>query len=138
MNQPIVEVASIVMHEGKVLIGRSSEGKWETPTTPVSLLEEIKVAGIRTTFELAGITVDPQQVLFFGEEIKADEKSHRIFIYLYAQYVRGELKPSGTWTEAIWADVRELAKYQDNMSDATIDGFYKFSLCLKSMAQRKV
>jgi ADP-ribose pyrophosphatase YjhB (NUDIX family) len=134
MSYPIVEVSVIVMENGRVLIGRPTDGKWETPTVPLKSLEAVKEAGGRAAFELAGITVEPQNVLFFGEELKPED--HKVFIYLFSKYLNGDLKPSGEWQEAEWVDVRELAKYQDEMSEATVDGFYKFSLVLRQSAER--
>lgn len=122
------------MRDGAVLIGRPTNGKWETPTAPLNFLEAVKESGIRVTFELAGVTVEPQSVLFFGEEPKPE--GHRVFIYLYSKYISGDLTPSGKWQEAEWVDVRELAKYQEEMSDAAIDGFYKFSMVLRQSAGR--
>ncbi len=134
MSAPTLEVSNIIMHEGKVLIGRPTDGKWSTPTASLNFLEAVKEAGVRATFELAGITTEPQNVLFFGEELKPE--GHKVFIYLFSKYLNGDLKPSGEWQEAEWADVRELAKYQDDMSEATVDGFYKFSLVLRQSAGR--
>jgi ADP-ribose pyrophosphatase YjhB (NUDIX family) len=133
---PTVEVSSIIMENGKVLIGRSAEGLWEVPTVEVMPFEGIKDAGMRGVFMNAGITVEPQNVLFVSESIKKETHEHRIVIYLYAKFIKGELKPDNSWSEAVWVDVRELAKYQEAMSDLTADGFYKFSLVLRQSAGR--
>jgi ADP-ribose pyrophosphatase YjhB (NUDIX family) len=134
--QPTVEVASIVMETGRVLIGRPTGGKWETPTCPLNLFEEVKAAGIRGVFEKTGITVEPETVLFVSEDMQPEHLTHRVIIYLFSKNADGEVKPGSGWDEAEWVDVRELAKYQDEMSVATTDGFYKFSLFLRQTAAR--
>jgi ADP-ribose pyrophosphatase YjhB (NUDIX family) len=134
--QPTVEVASIVMETGRVLIGRPTGGKWETPTCPLNLFEEVKAAGIRGVFEKTGITVEPETVLFVSEDMQPEQMTHRVIIYLFSKNAEGELKPGSGWDEAEWVDVRELAKYQDEMSVACTDGFYKFSLFLRQSAAR--
>jgi len=133
------EVQCIIMHEGKVLIGRPEEGaKWVTPGGEINVGEHILEATIRTVFNCAGISVQPQNVIFVSEEIDHEKEVHRILIFLYAKYVEGEITISddGLWSDAKWVDVRELGPIQDEMSNATVDGFYKFSIILQQSAAR--
>lgn len=136
MSTVTVEVSSIIMHEGGVLIGRPTGGKWETPTCSLNLFEEVKSAGIRGVFEKTGVTVEPETVLFVSEDMQPEHMTHRVIIYLFSKNATGDIKPDNGWDEAEWVDVRELAKYQDEMSVATTDGFYKFSLFLRQSASR--
>lgn len=91
---------------------------------------------MRAVFENAGLTTEPQNVIFVSEVIKKDARQHRVLIYLFSKYVSGDIAAGGAWSEAEWVDVRDLAKYQDEMSDAAVDAFYKFSLILKQSQQK--
>ena len=134
MKKPTVSVSCIVFDAGKVLIGKAANGLWETPTVPLRYHEPTRDAAFRASFELAGVQTEPQGVLFVSEYLV--EGTHDVVIYVSSKYASGEPKAGGDWTEALWVDVRELAKYQDTMSDLTVDAFYKFSVYLQSASSR--
>lgn len=134
VNKPSVSVSCIVLHESKVLIGKVSEGLWETPTVPLRYHESTRDAAFRSSFELAGIQTEPQGVLFVSEYLVTG--THDVVIYIFSKYIGGTPKTGGDWVEALWVDVRELAKYQDTMSDLTVDAFYKFSIYLQSASAK--
>lgn len=138
LPQPSTQVSSIVMDNGKVLIGRGTDGKWETPTSIILPFEGIKEAAIRAAQVNAGVITDPQNVIFVSEVLKEREAVHKVLIYLFSKYVSGgdQFTLDGDWVEAVWADVRELAQYQDSMTDETVDAFYKFSMILRQSAAR--
>ena|ERR1017187_7958805 len=136
MSNPTVEVASLIMKDGCVLIGRSKNGQWEIPTTAIKPFEELKVAAIRGVFELSGVTSDPQNVIFVSEVLSEKLNIHRVIIYAYSMYVEGDLKPSVDWEEADWYGIRELGDIQDAMSSETADAFFKFSQVLRQGAAR--
>ena len=136
MIQPQVEVASIIMHEGRVLIGRPKNGQWEIPGGAIQPFEELKTAAIRSVFSLSGVTSDPKNVVFVSEVLNEKLNSHRVIIYIYSMYVEGELKPSVDWEEAQWYDVRQLGDLQNQMDDQTVDAFYKFSMILRQSVAR--
>lgn len=138
LPQPQVKVSSIIMNLGKVLIGRKEGGKWETPTADIMPFEGIKEAAVRAALNNSGVVTDPQNVIFVSEVLKQREAEHKVLIYLFSKYVSGgeEFVLEGDWTEAVWADVRELAQYQDTMTDETVDAFYKFSMILRQSAAK--
>jgi ADP-ribose pyrophosphatase YjhB (NUDIX family) len=136
MPQPQVEVASLIMNEGKVLIGRPKNGRWEIPGGEIQPFEEMKEAAIRSVFSLSGVTSDPENVLFVSEILNAKLNAHRVIIYIYSMFVEGDLKPSVNWEEAQWYDVRQLGELQNQMDDQTIDAFFKFSKILRQAAGR--
>lgn len=133
------EVRCITMHEGKVLIGRWKNEPWETPGGEIGAFEHLLEATIREVYEHSGISVNPKNVIFVSEIVKPEQEIHRILIYLYADYVEGDItirEEEPLWTEAQWVDVRELGNIQDGMSDEAVDAFYKFSLILRQSAAR--
>ena len=135
---PQIEVSSLIMDNGCVLIGRSKGGKWETPTASILPFESIKEATIRATMGSTGVVTDPQNVIFVSEVLKEKEAKHKVLVYLFSKYISGgeSFILEGNWSEAVWADVRELGKYQDDMTEETIDAFYKFSTILRQMGGR--
>ena len=83
--------------------------------------------------------MSPKNVIFVSEIIKPEQEIHRLLIYLYADYVEGDItirEENPLWTEARWVDVRELGDIQDSLSDEAVDAFYKFSLILRQSAAR--
>ena len=138
LPQPQTKVSAIIMNEGKVLIGRSKGGKWETPTADIMPFEGIKETAVRAVVTNTGVVSDPQNVIFVSEVLKQREAEHKVLIYLFSKYISGgeSFIYEGDWTEAQWVDVRELAEYQDAMTDETVDAFYKFSMILRQSAAR--
>jgi ADP-ribose pyrophosphatase YjhB (NUDIX family) len=138
LPQPLTQVSSIIMDNGKVLIGRSNGGKWETPTADIMPFEGIKEAAARAVVMSTGVVSDPQNVIFVSEVLKQREAEHKVLIYLFSKYISGgeNFIFEGDWAEALWVDVRELAEYQDAMTDETVDAFYKFSMILRQSAAR--
>ena len=130
---PNIEVSAIVLREGKVLVGCANGGKWETPGGGIQEGESILNATINAVFHCSGITVEPKNVMFVSE---AFDPEHRIILYLYADYVSGELVAGESWDTIEWVDIRELGSLQEQMSDITVDAFYKFSLVLRQSAGR--
>ena len=136
MDCPVVEVASIIMHEGQVLIGRPTGGKWKVPGSVVAFSEELKTAAIRSVFSLSGVFSDPQDVIFVSEVIDKNLNQHRVIVYVYSTYIEGDPKPNEEWGEVQWHDVRQLGDLQPEMDEQTIDAFYKFSLILQQSIAR--
>jgi ADP-ribose pyrophosphatase YjhB (NUDIX family) len=134
MSYPVIEVASLIMNEGKILIGRPKSGQWEIPGGVIQPFEEMKTAAIRTVYSLSGISSDPKNVLFVSEVLNEKLNQHRVIIYIYSMYVEGILKPDVDWEEAEWHDVRQLGDLQDQMDSQTVDAFYKFSMILRKAA----
>lgn len=130
MNYPTVEVASIIVNDGKVLIGRKKDGQWEIPTGVIQPFEEMISAATRAVFSLSGVFSDPKNILFVSEVLNKKQESHRIIVYTYSMYVKGDLKPGADWEEVQWYDVRKLGDLQNEMDDPTVDAFYKFSMVL--------
>jgi ADP-ribose pyrophosphatase YjhB (NUDIX family) len=134
MSDIQVEVIAIIMKpEGKVLIGRNSEGKLVIPGDTVRLYEQGKDTLARAFIEKTGLIIQPQSVMFVSEIVKPPAP-HRIIICMYAVVVSGELSAGGDLTEVKWVDVRALGTIQDDMDDVAIDAFHKFSIVLKSQA----
>jgi ADP-ribose pyrophosphatase YjhB (NUDIX family) len=136
MQQPTVEVATICMNDGKVLIGKNPNGKWKVPGDAVRMFENCQSAAKRAFEELTGVIIDAKHILFVTEMIGAD--THRIIIYAYGEYVSGDAKEkTPVLSDIQWVDVRELGEFQQDMSDETVDAFFKFSLVLRQQAGRQ-
>ena len=133
---PTIEVASLIMKEGAVLIGRPEGGLWEIPGGAIQPFEEMKTAAIRNVFSLSGVASDPQNVIFVSEVLNEKLNQHRVIIYVYSSYIEGDLKPSEDWEEAQWYDVRQLGELQNEMDEQTVDAFYKFSMILRQSVAR--
>jgi len=133
MVQPTVEVATFVIHDGKLLLGKDENGKWRVPGGVINTFETCEKAAQRTFIEATGVGIKAEHILFVSEDIDNPAR-HRIVVYAYGQYLQGEISEKiPTYTDIQWVDVRELGPLQNGMTDDVIDAMFKFSLCLKAM-----
>ena len=143
-NLPRVGVATIVINVGhNVLLGRSTKeqtkGQWIIPGGKIEPFETIQEASTREILEETGIQVGNQEMLFVSERVNPPDE-HRIVIYVSGQATGGVLRSTFTeedeLSEVRWVDPRDLGFYQNEMSEMTIDAFFKYSQILKAKALR--
>lgn len=133
MNQtPRIGAATFVVKGTQILLGRSKklDNQIVIPGGGVKWGEPLQIAGRREIKEEAGIEVLMGDVLFVSELLEPDD--HRVIVYLLAQYIQGELQAGDDLSEVFWADTRELAQYQDEMTALTLDAIYKFSIAIRA------
>lgn len=136
---PTISVATIILHDGKVLIGKDTKGQWRVPGGAVNQFEKVQEAAERTYKETTGVDIKAEHILFVSEIIDVPNAEHRVVVYAYGQYAGGEAaQQSDSFTDIRWQDVRELAALQDEMSDEAVDAFFKFSMVLRQQAARAV
>lgn len=140
-----MSVATIVVNAGhNVLLGRSTKeqtkGQWIIPGGDVKYLETIQETSTREILEETGIQVASQEMLFISERVDRPTDDHRIVIYVTGQAVGGVLRSTFTeedeLSEVRWVDPRDLGLYQHEMSEMTVDAFFKYSQILKAKALR--
>ena len=147
VNFPRVGAATFVIKGTEILLGRSKKlnNQIVIPSGGIKPFETVNDAARREVLEKTGIACLVQDILFVSEYIQPPQGAswsgladHRIVIYMLGQYVDGEPFAGDDLSEVFWADTRELAKYQNDMTDMTVDAIYKFSIALRSrsMTQR--
>jgi 8-oxo-dGTP diphosphatase len=120
-TQPIVGVAAVIVHDGKlVLIRRGVEpakGKWSIPGGAVELGETVRNTAIREAKEECGLDIElvgdrPMDAL---DNIIKGEKGRFQYHYVLLQFLArpkgGTLKPTSDVTEARWVPLEEVEKY---------------------------
>jgi 8-oxo-dGTP diphosphatase len=132
MPEPRVGAATFVIKGTQILLGRSKKlnDQIVIPGGGLKWGEPLQQAARREIKEEAGIDILMGDVLFVSEIVTPED--HRIVIYLMGQYVQGEPVAGDDLSDVFWCDTRELAQYQDEMTDLTIDAIYKFSIAVKS------
>ena len=130
---PHVGAATFVVKGTEILLIRSKKlnGQIVIPGGGIRPFETVNNAARREVLEETGIACLVQDILFVSELVKPGE-DHRIVIYMLGQYIDGEPVAGDDASEAFWCDTRELAKYQDDMTDMTVDAIYKFSIAIRS------
>jgi 8-oxo-dGTP diphosphatase len=133
ISTPRVGAATFVVNGTQILLGRSKKlnNQIIIPGGGVKPFESINDAARREILEEAGIQILMQDVLFVTEIINPPNE-HRVVIFMLAQYLSGELEAGDDLGEVFWADTRELAQYQDDMTEVTLDAIYKFSIAVRS------
>ncbi len=113
---PIVTVGLIVRRGDRVLIvqrGKEpSKGRWSIPGGAVEVGESLREAGKREVAEECGIEVRVGDLVGVFENIIADgdgrPRYHYVMIDFYADYVKGEVKPSSDVMGVHWASRDDL------------------------------
>jgi ADP-ribose pyrophosphatase YjhB (NUDIX family) len=155
---PQVGVATIVFKDrATLLIGRAKTGpdagKWIVPCGLINPFETIQQASVRVILEQTGCAIQAKQMLFLSEKITPPPLTakspcvrnaitndttceHRLVMYCEGVIVDAnlsrELPSESNLSEIRWVDPRELGLYQHEMSDMTVDAFYKYSLVLRA------
>lgn len=110
----LVGITAVVLHEGKVLLGRRSDNAHLTPITGiVDPGEEPAIAAVREIAEEAGIVAVARGLVWVHQLPRLTHMNGDMADYLdlvfVCDYVSGEPVPvDGEMTEVLWRDVSEL------------------------------
>ena len=118
--------AALVRAEGRILLVKSTEGKWMLPGGAVDPGETPADAARREAWEEAGVVVEPLRIagVFGGPEYRhtypnGDELAYVTTVF-EARLVDGVPRPDGEETEdAGWFSVDELAALPMSLSTQT-------------------
>lgn len=93
---PIVGIGTIIIKDGKVLLGRrvTEHGKetWSVPGGHLEFKEEIEEGCIREVKEETNINIKNLKFVTVTNNIFPDENMHSITIFMRADYDSGEIK----------------------------------------------
>lgn len=130
---PRVGAATFVVKGTSILLGRSKKlnNQIIVPGGGIKPFEPVNEAARREIKEETGVDVLMQDILFVTEVVNPPHE-HRIILFMLGQYVDGEPVAGDDLSEVFWADTRELDKYQDDMTDVTIDAICKFAIAVRS------
>jgi ADP-ribose pyrophosphatase YjhB (NUDIX family) len=116
-NQPIPGVASVTIHNGKVLLalrGKApSYGKWGIPGGVVEVGETLHQAIRREVLEETNVCVEPIKLLTVFDSINRDDNGrvryHYVLFEYLCRYVSGDVKANSDAPDARWVPFEELA-----------------------------
>lgn len=110
---PRVGSAVIVVHDGKLLLGRRAkqpnEGRWVLPGGKVEPFEPIEDAAVREALEETGLAIEVTGQIGVYQIISAPAE-HRIIIYNSATPIGGEIRPGSDLHEVRFFGRDELEK----------------------------
>lgn len=93
---PRVGIGVIVMHNGKVLIGKRKSkhgiGMWGFPGGHLEFGESLEACANRETLEETDITISNVRKGPYTNDVHVSEKRHYITIFLLADYASGDAK----------------------------------------------
>ncbi len=95
-ERPKIGVGTIVLKDGKVLLGKRKnahgEGSWCFPGGHLELNESVEECAARETLEEAGITLKNVRKAAFTNDIFEKEEKHYVTLFVLADYADGEVK----------------------------------------------
>jgi len=118
-QQPIVAVGAVVIHENRVLLVRRgkepAKGDWAIPGGRVELGERMHAAAAREVLEETGISVQPQEMIYYFETIQPDQNGkiqfHYVIFDFMATYLEGEPNPQDDAVDARWIAPNEIPAF---------------------------
>src|SRR5712691_3711390 len=119
-ERPIVGVGGVIVDEGKVVLIRRLyeplKGHWSLPGGMVEVGEALEAALAREMLEETGLVVDVGPVIEVFDRITRDKQRRVRYHFVLIDYlcwrVTGDLQAGSDVDAAVWADPRQLAKYE--------------------------
>jgi len=117
---PLVGVAGVVVHEGRVLLVRRGteplKGHWSLPGGLLEVGEPLTAGVVREVREETGLTVEPIELVELLDRIHREDSRIR-YHYVIADYlcriVSGELKASSDADAVRWVEPAEWNSHSD-------------------------
>lgn len=138
MSFPRLGCACIVIRGSEILLGVSNkkpiEDKWVIPGGGVKEYERIEVTAVREFREETGLNITPLELLFAHEIIDEANFDHRVVLVFEARYDEGFPRAGSDLKHVAWVDFRDMGKYQNHMTDATLEILHKLSIVLRNRA----
>ncbi|MGD0694810.1 MAG: NUDIX hydrolase [Terriglobia bacterium] len=118
---PLVGVAGVVIHRGRVLLIRRKrpplKGEWSIPGGLVELGEELDRALRRELKEETGLEVEPLELLTVIDRIMPGGRGgtrvryHFVIVDYICRLLSGRLSPASDVLDARWVRPKDLPKY---------------------------
>ncbi len=110
-NQPIVGVGTVIICNGKILLGKRKndpgKGKWSIPGGIVELGEDLEQTAIRETKEETGLEVDKPELIDVVNNVLLDEKGKIRYHFVIVDYFV-KLKSGAPRAARALSDTEEL------------------------------
>ena len=144
-SQPIVGVGAVILQDDRLLIVKRGvepgKGKWGLPGGAVDLGEEVREAVLREAKEECGLDIEiiDDRPIDAVDNVSIDNeggfKYHYLIVLFLAHPKGGTLKPSSDASDARWAPLEEVEKYDLTRSFRAFfikhrEELKEFSLCL--------
>ena len=118
-NRPLVGVGVVVIKDGCVLLIRRGKppraGAWSLPGGRQRLGETVREAARRELREETGVEAAVTELLDVVDSITRDDAGaiayHYTLVDFLAEWRDGEARAGGDAAEAIWADSKDLARF---------------------------
>lgn len=118
-SHPLVGVAAVVLHQGKVLLAKRgrepAKGSWGLPGGLLELGETVAEGVRREVMEECGVVVEAGAVVGVFEPMQRDHQGrlrfHYVVIDLLAHYVAGEPRAADDVDDVRWVDLDGLEQF---------------------------
>jgi ADP-ribose pyrophosphatase YjhB (NUDIX family) len=113
-----VGVAVVLIHDGKLLLGKRNDGRWCIPCGHVEWDESVADAAIRETLEETGLVVVLDEVIAVQSNFH-DADQYTVGVWFRGHQTDGQLVPGSDLVEVAYFDLERLPtlKFQ---TDATV------------------
>lgn len=118
-SAPVVGVAGVVIHAGRVLLIRRGKeplyGRWVVPGGTVELGEPLEQALAREMREETGLEVEPVELLTVFDRIEREGTRvvyHFVIVDYLCRYRSGEARAASDALDVAWAEASELDRYE--------------------------
>jgi len=115
-ERPVVGIGAVVIHEGRVLLGRRgvapSRGLWAVPGGALELGETLQRGAEREILEETGVAIRAREPVyafdFFERDGDGRIRFHFVIVDVAADYIGGEVRGADDALEARWLAPEDL------------------------------